>query len=42
MVHRKAKKCVKEFATVSRVVYLLETLVSSDTANSCQTPALRS
>ncbi|SJZ36465.1 hypothetical protein SAMN02745116_00036 [Pilibacter termitis] len=40
--HRKAKRGVLKFATVSRVVYLIATLVAIDTANSCQTSASRS
>ncbi|WP_144399567.1 hypothetical protein [Pilibacter termitis] len=39
---RKAKKCVLKSAVVSYVVYLLETLVSSDVVNNRQTPALYS
>ncbi|WP_144399579.1 hypothetical protein [Pilibacter termitis] len=40
--HRKAERGVLKFATVSRVVYLIATSVAIDTANSCQTSALRS
>ncbi|WP_268802116.1 hypothetical protein [Pilibacter termitis] len=39
---RKAKKCVLKSAVVSYVVYLLETLVSSDVVNNRQTSALHS
>ncbi|SKA05992.1 hypothetical protein SAMN02745116_02280 [Pilibacter termitis] len=42
MTERKVKMGVLKSATVSRVVYLFETLVSNDTANSCQTSAPRS
>ncbi|WP_144399542.1 hypothetical protein [Pilibacter termitis] len=40
--HRKAKRGGLKFATVNHVVYLLETLVSSDVVNSCQTSAPQS
>ncbi|WP_144399541.1 hypothetical protein [Pilibacter termitis] len=39
---RKAERGGLKFATVNHVVYLLETLVSSDVVNSCQTSAPRS
>ncbi|SJZ53301.1 hypothetical protein SAMN02745116_00657 [Pilibacter termitis] len=40
--HRKAEKCVLRSVVVSHVVYLIETQVSIDVANSHQTSALRS
>ncbi|WP_078807988.1 hypothetical protein [Pilibacter termitis] len=40
--HRKAEKCGLRSVVVSHIVYLLETKVSSDVANSHQTSALRS